>query len=430
MRKNTEHRTPRVLFLLKVIFVFFLFALFPLQSWALSPLAGIERELVGRPDALKNGSWCISEADPNSITLILLETPQSSVILDKFDPGTWTLPVRIEDSSAFLDLIRNISLPRGDIYGFWYTPDGKIIDLLGRVYKSFSDLKALLHNWRPDMLSIRGDFKVYIPYTVDGVYYLFIGVRPSGSRFEWDDEWWSFGISAVPVFNWHSEQLDLAEKQIHTIEDLASFLQQINYISLYNVAQNQGFVEFLRRVMPPYSLRIKQTNCLGYAYLSAILLHDALGLRNVWIISAKSKEPKLNHAFVLFRLNDGTYGYTSNFIVRVHFATALEAIEDALLDIGLYDMFVINKPGHWFAEVEDEKIYVSDPIRCRGMSCFFKASYTDPGIMFFLSTLQISSAFPAKNTIAVTKEELEEVGWEEINKALEAGKYELSFVTH
>ena len=223
----------------------------------------------------------------------------------------------------------NNSLHRvADLYVLAITPHGRIISFSGQQFRSFDEIQPTLLNVDLSVFC-QGEFvfPASMFYDGDGRYLFFVGTRPTGSPFSMKG-WSSISMEWISLVKGDSDELHALEESVSSIEDVISILSQIRYRSMYqdyvNNVYNNG-VGWIYAYYPKVVVEKKQTACGGFATLAYELIEKGLGY-DVVIVSMKFRPERFNHAILIFRLPDQTFGYISVSDYGVGFPTWIDAV--------------------------------------------------------------------------------------------------------
>ena len=212
-----------------------------------------------------------------------------------------------------------------DIYGFWITPDGKIIDLLGNSYDNLNEVKPIISNWKPEQQHVTFRTAIGIPYTVDGSYYLFIGARPHkiAGHFHMDG-WKSFHLRGMYI---RKPQLDhpvyqeLANR-FNSMQDAALWINSLKEAS--SIARGlppdvNGFDYAIwtgEHRTPTYFPYDDQTKWLQFAWNCdtvadffmglAMINRKKWGIKHAWYVSFRECKAG-GHSVLIFQTEDDRF---------------------------------------------------------------------------------------------------------------------------
>ena len=387
------------LFSLLFLFVFCGYA------YALSVFDVIESDLLQYPQTVSFACWSYFGVDDRALNALVAMSPVSGALLyrEGEHKGAY-LPLRFADAPCFY----SGSVAKSDLYAFWVTPGGAIVDLFGHHYASFGDIKPVVRGWEPRGLRISGDYVVKVPYDMDGVYLFFIGVRPHGSSGFSFDGWWSAEVVSVQVFKDTTPLFDAFARRVNSMEDVKRLVESVGAVGLSDMAEN-SYRAYLYNVLPWVVFDTGVGNCYGHATFAYELLKKGLGLQDIWFVAEMAEDPRCNHAALIFKYAGG-FGYVSTVgedWVRWGYDTAYDALVASLPSCSSYKAFVLYRD--WRDSLE--RVLIWSSASC-GEHFFEFQSFSKGGHLFY----------GQRGAVVFTLDDLRRCGWSAVVEALDRGR--------
>lgn len=228
--------------------------------------------------------------------------------------------------SLFHNSIGSILYPKPcDVYAFWYTPSGKIVNLNGLTFNSIEEVKPVLTNW-----TYKDYFSAYIffpiPVYTQGIYFFFQGIKNSEEPHKFTLKGWTYiflhwakGIKP----NFSCNRFKTTVKSLKSLEDLANFVSYINH-PLWNIFSylNLNDVDIFRTAAKCYTMcdcnndnwRLTCTQVANFIIKVLKTKQKEWEIKKAWIVGLHGNDTETEsslgcgHALTIFATKEDAFG--------------------------------------------------------------------------------------------------------------------------